>query len=126
MISPKPCTYCGGMHTSLMCQKKPRKPLLAKRPMKKSGGKTAKWLKFRKAYLSNHPPNTEGYYTCYICQRWVLPKEVTLDHMKSRSRHPELVFDEANIRIACYDCNNEKGSLSTEEFLERKQLIKEN
>lgn len=88
--------------------------------MKKLGPKAIGWLKFRKTYLSNHPPNTEGYYTCYICKRWIKPEEVTLDHVKSRSRHPELVFDEANIRLACYDCNTEKGSLDLEEFQEKR------
>lgn len=122
MMVSKPCTYCGGLtHTSLMCQKKPRKPLIAKKPMKKKGPKTSKWLKFRKRYLGNHPPNSDGYYTCYLCCKWVKPDQVTLDHMESRSRRPELVFDESNIRIACWDCNNSKGSLSTEEFLERKR-----
>lgn len=119
MISPRPCTYCAGMHTSLMCQKKPRKPLKTKKAVKKLGSKSVKWLKFRKRYLSNHPPNTEGYYTCYLCKRWVKPGEVTLDHVRSRSRHPDLVFEEDNIRLCCWDCNTEKGSLDLEEFKEK-------
>lgn len=91
--------------------------------MKKLGPESAKWLKFRRRYLDNHPPNHEGYYTCYLCKKWVKPDEVTLDHVKSRSRHPELVYDEANIRFACYGCNNEKGSLEAEEFLEKRNQL---
>lgn len=84
--------------------------------MRQLGKKGKQWLAFRKKWLFNHPPNHEGFYTCYICKRWIKANEVTLDHIKSRSRHPELVFDEDNMRPCCYDCNFKKGSRDLEEI----------
>jgi len=42
---------------------------------------------------------------------------LTLDHIKSRSRHPELRYDLDNLTPACYRCNSEKGSRDLEEFI---------
>lgn len=46
-----------------------------------------------------------------------------LDHVLSRSRHPELTFDEQNLKPSCHDCNYAKGSLSLEEYLEKKERM---
>lgn len=78
--------------------------------MRRIGNKTIEWLKLRRKWIKNHPPNHAGYYTCYICGRWISKSEITLDHVKSRSRYPELVFDEANLRSCCMRCNKDKGS----------------
>lgn len=84
------------------------------------GSKTRKWLAFRRRWMKHHKPNHEGYYICYLCQKWVKPNEMELDHMEARSRAEDKVFDEHNIRPACHDCNTAKGSLSVEEYLANK------
>lgn len=83
--------------------------------MRRIGKKTKQWLAFRKKWLRHHLPNHQGFYECYICLKWVRQDEVELDHVKSRSRHPELVFDEDNIKPICHDCNTRKGSKDYEE-----------
>lgn len=87
-------------------------------PLQRLSKKAKLWLAFRRRYLKNHPSNHEGYYTCYLCGKWVKSNEVELDHVKSRSRHPELVFDESNIRFSCHECNFKKGSRDPKEIEE--------
>lgn len=40
-----------------------------------------------------------------------------LDHVLSRSRHPELALEEDNVRPSCHDCNTAKGSLDYDEYM---------
>lgn len=79
-------------------------------PLRRLGKTGRQWIAFRKKWLRHHLPNHQGYYECYICLKWVLENAVELDHVKSRSRHPELVFDENNIKPICHGCNQRKGS----------------
>lgn len=44
--------------------------------------------------------------------------QLTLDHKLSRSRHPELRFVLSNLVPCCMSCNTDKGSRSSEEYLE--------
>jgi len=75
--------------------------------LKKQGKITKKWLTTRKQWFKLH---NEPYYTCNYCHKWLTKNETTLDHVKSRSRHPELRFDLDNLVPCCYKCNYEKGS----------------
>lgn len=84
--------------------------------MRRIGPKTKKWLSTRRAWLKNNPPNHEGYYECYICDRWIPKTLIQLDHVKSRSRHPELIFEQTNLRPICGKCNALKGSKDLEEL----------
>lgn len=84
--------------------------------MRSVGKKGREWLAFRRRWIKNHPPNHQGFYVCYMCGKWVIPSEMELDHMKSRSRYPELAFDEHNIRPSCHKCNQKKGSRDLEEI----------
>lgn len=81
---------------------------------------TKKWLEFRSEWLKTHPPDEFGNYICYICGDDVWYTEVTLDHIISRSRAPELRFVESNIGPAHAKCNEAKGSLNLEEYLLKK------
>lgn len=78
--------------------------------LQKNGKYGKQWLATRKTWFRKNPPNHEGWYECYICGKWIKPYETTLDHVKSRSRHPELRFVQSNLKPCCYDCNREKGS----------------
>ncbi len=119
---PKPCKYCGQKtHTSLTCRAKPRKAIIVKKIINRVGPVTAKWIETRHRWIQLNPPDQDGYWTCYLhispfCPSRVDIYELTLDHVKSRSRHPELRFDLSNLKPACGACNELKGSRDLEEI----------
>jgi 5-methylcytosine-specific restriction endonuclease McrA len=51
-----------------------------------------------------HPPS------CWLCGQ---PGANSVDHVLSRSKYPELVWDESNMRPAHTDCNSSKGATAT-------------
>jgi 5-methylcytosine-specific restriction endonuclease McrA len=68
------------------------------------------WERTRQKWFKENPPNFEGYYVCYLCEKWVSVKEITLDHVIPRSRRPDLKYEMSNLQPACWDCNYIKGS----------------
>lgn len=68
------------------------------------------WEKTRREWVKQNPSNHEGFYTCYICYRWVPSQEMELDHVLSRSRRPDLRYEADNLRPTCSVCNTQKGS----------------
>ena len=81
--------------------------------LKRQGKVSDKWLRVRRQWFVD---NQAESYTCYICGRFLWPADVTLDHIKSRSSHPELRFEMSNLAPACWKCNTEKGSRSLENY----------
>lgn len=103
---------------TMSCFKNKRSPILRNRKyMQKLGKKGVRWLKVRAEWLKQNPPNHQGYYECYICGEWLTTKEVQLDHIKSRTRHPELIEEFSNLAPICRRDNSAKGSMSLEEYL---------
>jgi 5-methylcytosine-specific restriction endonuclease McrA len=100
-----------------MCQKKPRISIKVKKPMKKRGKHNWKWKATREKWFKDNPA---PFYACYICGTSMAPEETTLDHMKSRGRHPELRYELSNLAPCCLPCNFAKGSLGLEEFKEKR------
>lgn len=70
---------------------------------KRTASAVAKWKRTQK-------PNHQGYYICYICQKWVT--YLMAEHVKSKARSPESRTDLSNLRPVCAECNKEKGSRS--------------
>ncbi len=68
------------------------------------------WIKKRKEYLKNNPPNFQGYYICYLCHKWVPANEITVDHIIPRSRAPYLRYEDSNLAPCCDPCNKKKAS----------------
>lgn len=68
---------------------------------KKTAAAVAKWKK-------TQTPNHEGYFICYMCKMWV--PYLVAEHVKSKTRHPELRTDPNNLKPTCDDCNRKKGS----------------
>lgn len=111
------CKHCGSeMHYSLMCFNKPRrriKPISDKNKLKEQQTKR-EWFEL-------NPPNEKGLWYCYLrisplCP-WVLTRStITLEHVRSRARHPELKFDVTNLKPACTQCNKLKGSRDVDEL----------
>jgi 5-methylcytosine-specific restriction endonuclease McrA len=79
-------------------------------PMQRLGRVGKEWLKTRREWVRLNPPNHQGYYTCYLCGKWVPEKAMELDHVISRSRAPELRFSLNNLQASCAPCNRRKGS----------------
>ncbi len=101
----KPCRYCGRQgHQSLVCGYKPNKKL-------KSGKVAVRWTQTRKQWMRDNPPP----WVCYICGKYLDEHTMVIDHVQSRSRHPELRFEVSNLRPACVPCNERKGSRDLEE-----------
>lgn len=87
-----------------------KKPKTPPKPIKKSGTIHKKWMKYRRQWKKDNPPDDNGYHYCYICGTPLKPGQITLDHVIPRSRRPDLIFDDTNIRVACWNCNIGKGS----------------
>lgn len=88
------------------------KNMTAKKPMKKIGKVTKHWISTRNQWVKNNPPDHAGYYVCYLCNRPVHIDEMELDHRQSRSRRPDLRFEQSNLSPTHHTCNTEKGSKS--------------
>lgn len=131
---PKPCKICGVIgHTSINCFARRRRVIergqvVVKRPVARTAGLKRigkvgnKWLKFRTQWFVDNPPDENGYYHCYYCVAMdvgsnLTRREATLDHWLSRSRHPELRFDETNIVVACQWHNKDKGSKGGDQYI---------
>lgn len=117
-VSRKPCKHCGGVsHQSWQCHKKGRTEMVKSRLVKK--GKVGKqWDLTRAKWFREHP---QDVYDCYLriapdCWGSMRIEHTTLDHIKSRSRHPELRFVQSNLAPACWPCNIQKGSKDLEEL----------
>lgn len=107
----KPCRFCDKRsHFPYQCYKNPKR----KKYIKKQGKVANQWAITRKEWFRKNPPEQSPYphYVCYLPGHgeWLLPNETTLDHVKSRSRHPELRFVLANLKPCCWQGNQEKGS----------------
>lgn len=97
-----------------VCGRCVNRTLKPKKRMKGIGRVTQKWIETRQEWIRLNPP-VDGMYECYLritpeCPRFMVTQHMTLDHVKSRSRYPELRFDLNNLRPACWSCNREKGS----------------
>ena len=121
---PKTCKYCGEenpRHWPFQCFKNPKRKKYSINKI----GKVAKQMQsVREVWFRENPPNGEYYY-CYLgisnyCPNRLLPIETFLDHVKPRSRFPELRYDLLNLMPICYWCNTLKGSKSLEEALKLK------
>lgn len=115
----KPCGWCRSEeHTSFYCRLKKRKPIAVKTGIKGAGKITKQWLKTRDTWFNRNPSE---FYDCYLrispdCWGSMKKEHTTLDHIKSRTRHPELRFTMSNLAPACYPCNKLKGSRDLEEL----------
>lgn len=111
------CKYCGGRdHTSLMCQKKPRRPI-----SNESAATKSKRTATSRLWYELNPPDASGLWYCYLrispnCPYKLTRSTITLEHVKSKVRHPELRYEVTNLKPACSACNKLKGSLDVEEL----------
>lgn len=111
------CKYCGGnTHTSLMCLHKPRVPI-----KQESDKAHAKRTETSREWFRLNPPDAKGLWYCYLqispfCPIKLTRSTIRLEHVKSKTRYPELKYVQSNIRPSCDFCNKLKGSLDLEEL----------
>lgn len=84
--------------------------------LRTKGKYTIRWEATRRAWIKLNPPDHAGYYYCHYCSVAMTVNEMTLDHMQSRTRAPELRYEMTNLLPSCGPHNVEKGSLSHDEF----------
>jgi 5-methylcytosine-specific restriction endonuclease McrA len=75
--------------------------------LNKKGKHALLWQKTRQESFDLHP---QSFYICYICKSPLTKEQTTLDHIQSRSRHPELRYVLDNLAPCCWPCNEKKGS----------------
>ena len=63
------------------------------------------WREVRKQILRSQS------HICYICNECILsPFDLTVDHIKPKSKYPDLALELSNLKIACRSCNSAKGN----------------
>lgn len=71
--------------------------------------------KWKELYRQNGPT-----IICPYCLKPILPNELSIDHEPPKSRQAEL--GKSELIYCCKKCNNEKGSLTAEEYKLWKRL----
>lgn len=74
------------------------------RPASDAFYRTERWKKKSEQYRKRHP-------LCEECESigLVVPSQMT-DHIKPYRLHPELAFDDENLRALCWPCHNRIGA----------------
>lgn len=105
-LKNNPCKVCNSpFHTGWV--HKERKPLKAKKPMKKFGKQTTRYNEFRDKVARPYLIATFGN-KCAHCERADLSLDV--DHIKKRGSHPELKYDLNNLQLMCRRCHDIKDN----------------
>lgn len=114
---PITCKVCGSRAYSEYCfRHKPRKPI---KPV--STKQATSMAGMKKRWFKANPANANGNWICYLqitpeCPRILTRETLTLEHVHSKVRRPDLKFDENNVEASCSFCNKEKASQSIEEL----------
>ena len=63
------------------------------------------WREVRKQILRSQS------HICYICNELIFDSfDLTVDHVKPKSKYPDLSLELSNLKIACRSCNSAKGN----------------
>lgn len=117
MSKKNQCKYCGSeLHYSITCFLKPRRPIksISEKTYSKKQQTDRLWYKL-------NPPDGKGLWYCYLqiaqeCPYKLTASTITLEHVRSKARYPQLKFVVTNLRAACGFCNKIKGSKDIEEL----------
>lgn len=91
------------------------------------------WFDFRNAFLESEL-NRSGVLKCHYCGKQPLVVEVddptdkkklhwlaTLDHVNARANGGG-EYDETNLVIACFPCNNKKGDVPLDQWKKKRRM----
>lgn len=124
MLKARACKLCGSRwHTAMSCPTRPRTGFKApKQRLRPEAPKTRERRQqtSQEWYRLHEPP-----YYCYIskhpqCPKLLTKKTMVLEHDRSKARHPEDKYNVDNLYPACQIDNYYKGSMSAEEYLNKK------
>jgi 5-methylcytosine-specific restriction endonuclease McrA len=93
-----------------------------RKPLQRIGKIARQWIDTRREWIKQNPEP----WQCYICGIPLDINTMTLDHVVARTRDPSLRFELKNLAPCCYKDNNDKGSLSLEQYLEKKEKLNAN
>lgn len=86
--------------------------------IRKVGYRGDQWIQFKHQYMSKLPEMVECHYCALRGRGRPRPKhKMTLDHKNGRVG--PLLTDEKNIVVACFRCNQDKGSTMYDKYVER-------
>lgn len=66
------------------------------------------WLRVRKEWVKENPPNHQGFYVCGICAKPVHFSNMEVDHIDGRLGRN--LVDKENLQPSHSKCNRLKGS----------------
>lgn len=83
-----------------------------------------KWIDTKLKWFEQNPPDEKGQWVCYLQIAWNCPKildrrTLTLEHVRSKARAPELKYEVSNLKPSCSNCNALKESLEVDEVLKK-------
>lgn len=70
--------------------------------------RTDEWLRVRKEWVKENPPDHTGHYVCGICGLAVHYQDMEVDHVEGRVGGN--LVDKENLQPTHIRCNREKGS----------------
>ncbi|MFC1869686.1 HNH endonuclease [Chloroflexota bacterium] len=63
------------------------------------------WMVMRSKVIEEEGP------VCNECKKNIpVKRDISVDHIKPRSKYPELALDRTNLRVLCRSCNSRKGA----------------
>ena len=66
---------------------------------------SAEWRNLRQQVIKEQPS------ICAVCGEKITKKsDLTVDHIKPRSKFPELSLEKSNLQVLCRSCNSAKGA----------------
>jgi len=66
---------------------------------------SAEWRSLRQQVIKEQPK------ICAACGEKITKKsDLTIDHIKPRSKFPELALEKSNLQVLCRSCNSVKGA----------------
>lgn len=75
------------------------------------------YVKAKKRWKENNPPNEYGYYECALCGFWIKAEIMTIDHIKPILYFPHLANDESNFQPTHKQCNEWKSRNPRKDFV---------
>lgn len=73
---------------------------------------------YRTKPVLRHQILIEQKHECFFCHKYLFSKDATLEHKIPILRGG--TNDESNLCVSCTRCNNEKGAMTVDEYLEFK------